>query len=188
MFMMPIPEMSSAMVETRIRTIVKHGCDGVGRLQDRYQILHVVLSASAMTALQNLTDLFGDSGYIGCISHLHVDRLNLFVLHEVLHHRDGNQYCFITDFALSKRCGFFAKRADHSELQLADFDGLSDGRILAAEYADGQFSVSMATRPRNATSLASRARPRKITSGRTTGYSSSTPFTVSSRTLPFTTI
>jgi hypothetical protein len=92
-----------------------------------------------MPLMQDIRNLFSDGRDVLGIPDLQINRLYPLKLHEVTHDADGNQDGLIRDFALAEGACLFTKNADDRELQLADFEGLTQGCVFAPEEPNREF-------------------------------------------------
>ena len=132
MFMMPIPEITSAMVETRISTIVMTSAILLRGIQNRRQIFDVVARARAMPALQQLLDRRGQRPHVGSLPRLNVHRIDALNRSKKLHHGDGHQYGFVGDFGYPEGARPLLERPHHGELQIVQLDHLAHGVLHVA--------------------------------------------------------
>src|SRR5262249_27022492 len=113
-------------------------CDLIRSLKNRAEVLDVVRGAHAMPGLQDLRDFLSHRRNIRGISHLDIDRLNPFVLDEIIYNRDRNQNRLVVDFVLAEGARLLTERPDYAEIQLMNLNRLPDGGRKAAEHADGE--------------------------------------------------
>src|SRR5690242_14071056 len=92
-----------------------------------------------MPLLENLGHSHSCRRHIACVSHLNVDWLHALERDEILHDRNRNQDCFISDFSLPEAACLFAKCSDYRKLQLVNLDRLADRGALAAKNSYSQF-------------------------------------------------
>ena len=106
MFMIPIPEITSAIADTSTSTRLstREIFRAASRMPVRFSAL--LGSARAMAALRISLYLLRDGLHVRRGAHLNVQRIDAFHAREVLLHRDRNQDCFGIQFDCPKLSTF----------------------------------------------------------------------------------
>ena len=138
MFMIPMPEIISAIADTRISTSCRMTpiSSAVFRMAVRFSTWYLApgrwrLSRICRTTTRRRLDVLR-------LLHLHVQRIDPLDVGEVAQHGHRNQDRFLGDLGLPEALDLLAERADHREPQSVDLEQLSDRAGLAAIEAQRQ--------------------------------------------------